>query len=78
VRNHEGLAAAKLNDGWQYIDKTGTFVIPPTYENAGTFDGGIARVYLRDERARLTIAFINTKGATLYRQKTGREVRGLE
>jgi len=41
----DGLAAAKGKSGrWGFIDRTGKFVIPERFEQAGTFSEGLARV----------------------------------
>jgi len=44
----EGLAAVKIsnNEGWGYIDKTGTEVIPFIFQRAGNFLEGLAAVRL--------------------------------
>jgi len=39
---HQGLAAASSGDHWGYIDKQGTWKIPPQYEYALDFDNGYA------------------------------------
>jgi hypothetical protein len=40
----EGLAAVQSYGQWGYIDPTGKYVIPPSYEGAGNFSGGLAPV----------------------------------
>jgi hypothetical protein len=42
----EGLAAIRSNGKYGYINSTGQFVSPPTFENAGSFTNGIAIVRL--------------------------------
>ncbi|MBO3458892.1 WG repeat-containing protein [Aetokthonos hydrillicola Thurmond2011] len=42
----EGLAAAQVNGKWGYIDISGNFVIPPTFEQCGKFSEGLAFVCL--------------------------------
>jgi hypothetical protein len=48
---------------WGYIDKKGKFVIPPQFEHACDFAGGLARVYDDDGK----ISFIDTRGKTAFR-----------
>lgn len=45
----EDLCAVQI-DGkrWGYIDRSGTFVIPPIYDNADSFQDGVALVDLRE------------------------------
>lgn len=40
----QGLAAVQSGGQWGYIDLTGKFVIPPSYEAAGSFSEGLAPV----------------------------------
>lgn len=40
----EGLAPAKLDGKWGYIDKTGKFVIEPKFDGAYPFSEGLAMV----------------------------------
>jgi hypothetical protein len=42
----EGLAAAKVNGKFGYIDTTGRFLIAPSYEQAAPFSDGLAMVRL--------------------------------
>lgn len=44
---HNGLAPAKINGKYGYIDTTGTFVIEPQFDKAGGFQGNLARVSVR-------------------------------
>lgn len=53
----EGLASAKKDGKWGYIDKKGNVVIDFIYENAGDFSEGLAPVK-KDGKA----GYINTKG----------------
>jgi hypothetical protein len=62
----EDRAPVKLNDKWGYIDTRGTIVIPPTYEDAESFDGGIAKVYFRDDKNALRLQYIDRQGNVLY------------
>jgi len=49
VRSYsEGLAPAQKNGKWGYINISGEFVVPPTYDRAGGFSEGIASVYKND------------------------------
>ena len=58
----EGLAAAtesKAGDGgWGYIDRTGNWVIPPTFVEAGSFQSGFAPV-----QRNLDCEYIDKSGA---------------
>lgn len=56
----EGLAAAKKDGKWGYIDKAGNVVIDFIYEKADNFSEGLASVK-KDDKA----GFINTKGETV-------------
>ena len=53
----EGLASAKKDGKWGYIDKKGNVIIDFIYENAGDFSEGLAPVK-KDGKA----GYINTKG----------------
>lgn len=60
----EGLASAKLNNKYGFIDKTGREIIPPKYDSVGSFSEGLAwvRIY---ELEKSKYGFID---------KTGREI----
>lgn len=45
----EGVAAVKIDDKYGFIDKTGKFVIPPTFLQAKEFSEGLALVYDKDK-----------------------------
>src|SRR5699024_5296472 len=55
-----GLAFAKSNGRYGFIDKSGRFVIPPVYQQVSAFHDGVATV-ANDHRAMLT----NAKGEPL-------------
>jgi hypothetical protein len=40
----DGLAAARVDGGWRYVDATGKVVLPGPYPLGGAFQGGFARV----------------------------------
>ena len=50
-----------VKEKYGYIDKTGRFVIPPKFENAGAFSEGLARVSEIVDGREL-VGFIDTKG----------------
>jgi WG containing repeat len=46
----DGLAAVKVShQGWGFIDKAGSLVIPPRFESATSFSEGLAGVLLHGE-----------------------------
>lgn len=47
---NEGLAPAKIERGWGYINKKGEWVIPPQFKNARSFSEGLAAVQLSRKR----------------------------
>ena len=58
----EGLAAVRVNWLWGFIDKTGTMVIPPTYDLVvRPFSEGYAAINCENDK----IALINKKGKKL-------------
>ena len=44
-----GLAAVKVGDKYGYVDKQGTLIIKPQYDNASPFDQGLAQVARLDK-----------------------------
>lgn len=52
-----GLAVARINGKYGYIDKTGKLAIPPQYEEAGAFSDGLAPVQVGGKWG-----FIDTSG----------------
>ena len=40
----EGLASVNVNGKWGYVDKIGQYAIPPTFDSAMPFCGGVATV----------------------------------
>lgn len=59
----EGLAAAKSNGKWGFIDKSGEWMVRPAFEFAGTFSEGLARVMSAEN---LT-GYINRTGEIVIR-----------
>src|SRR5437870_4220692 len=59
VEFSEGLAVANVKGKWGFIDRTGAFVIKPTYLAAWSFSEGIAEVRTPD-------------GSSSYIDKTGK------
>jgi hypothetical protein len=61
--NHAGLhPVADAGGRWGFIDRTGRFRIPPRYNGAGQFSGGVAYVWLWDgERRRDGVVDVNGK-----------------
>lgn len=55
---HEGFAVARKDRKWGFIDRTGAFVIAPTYSFAERFHGGLAIVHDKTDGPK----YINTKG----------------
>ena len=59
----QGLAAVRgKNDRYGYINKTGKFVIPPSYRRVGDFSEGLAAVTPADAKWPGNLAYINQKG----------------
>ncbi|MDQ8005449.1 MAG: WG repeat-containing protein [Pedobacter sp.] len=59
----EGLAAAKKNEAWGYIDKTGKTIIPFNFDDAGNFKYGKAIVGLGGAEKKFGV--INKQGKIL-------------
>lgn len=47
---HDGLAPAKIEKGWGYINKKGEWIIPPQFSQARNFSEGLAAVKLSAKR----------------------------
>jgi hypothetical protein len=50
----EGLAAVKTDDGWGFIDPTGKMVIDPQFDDARSFQDGLAFVSVLGKEAYIT------------------------
>ncbi|MBP0021829.1 MAG: WG repeat-containing protein [Cyanobacteria bacterium SBLK] len=50
---------------WGYMDRKGRLVIPPRFDDAGTFSSGVARVEI-DEGGEKKIGFINREGEFVF------------
>ena len=61
---HEGLAPAMRDGLWGYIDRQGQWVIPPQWQLADKFRGGLALVYGEDDR----MAYIDAQGAVVWQE----------
>lgn len=59
----EGLACVKKDGLCGYINKSGSFVIPPRYISANDFVNGIARVFLVEKSS----AYIDMTGEIIYK-----------
>src|SRR5688572_2159759 len=57
----DGLAPARKDGYYGYIDTTGKYVLPPIYDYAHDFMQGLAKVYKRSGSV-----YINTKGKELF------------
>ena len=60
----EGLAAARTNGCYGYINAKGQFVIKPIYDYATTFKNGQALVYVNGKSF-----YINKKGKSIFKSK---------
>ena len=58
----EGLAAAKLDKHYGYLDRTGTWMISPRFVWVRPFHGGLAFVGPQGSRG----MYIDTKGQTVW------------
>ena len=58
----EGMAPARINDKWGYVDSEGRTVIKPSFDDAWPFSNGLARVWVRGK-----FGFIDTSGAYVKR-----------
>ncbi len=60
-----GLAAVRgeFGKGFGYVDKTGKFIIPPSFKSAGPFSKGMAMVIFEDDSQ----GFIDRNGKTLFK-----------
>lgn len=67
-------AVSKDGENWGYIDFTGTFVIPPVYEDCGDFDNGIAIVSKKEKDPKHKGLYISQR----YKiDKTGKVIEKL-
>ncbi len=57
----QGLASVNINGRWGYINKKGTTVIKPNFDNANTFSNGIASVIVDGK-----LGYINKKGYFIW------------
>jgi hypothetical protein len=62
----EGLAAVRTGTTWGYINRAGAFVIAPQFDEAGFFDGGVARVRLGRTRQTWLITWVDGAGRLLW------------
>lgn len=58
----ENRARIRTADGWGYVDREGTTVIPPRFEWAGDFRNGRAPVHLPDGR----LGYVRPDGALVW------------
>ena len=58
---HDGLAVARKDGGWGFLDQTGKFVIPPTFGRTYPFRDGLAAVRTKEEGA----FYIDRSGKTV-------------
>jgi len=61
---HEGLAAIRKGTVFGYIDPAGTWVIPPQYDEANNFSGGLALVVWRAKRE---WAYVDKRGQVVWK-----------
>jgi hypothetical protein len=61
----EGRAVVVVGDGWGYMDESGTLVVPPRFETAWDFAGGLARV----EDVNGKMGYIDLDGNYIWREK---------
>ena len=66
----EGLAAARLDGKWGYMNRDGEFVIPPTFVAAGNFSCGVATVYSGASPALQFKGVIDKHGSFIWESKT--------
>ena len=58
----EGKALVKRGDSWGFIDRSGRFVIPPTYAYGSSFSEGLAAVTVARERMQAGWGYIDHAG----------------
>jgi len=60
-----GLAPAKRNGQWGYINTNGDWQIPPAFLSADTFSNKLARISLLNNRW----AYINATGQSVWEER---------
>ena len=58
----EGVAAARVNGTWGYVDRAGSWTIPPQFTHADGFWHGLARVVWENDRG-----YIDKTGHTVWK-----------
>ena len=59
----EGLAAVRIGDKWGFIDRQGTYVIEPQFDDAQSFSEGLAAVRIGDRETGVgKYGFIDRQG----------------
>jgi hypothetical protein len=69
----EGLAAVKTDAGWGFIDTTGKMVIEPQFEEASSFEDGLAPVTILGKEA-----YINKDGTFVVDPFPGTTVQAMK
>ena len=60
----EKVPKVRGGQGWGYIDRQGKMVIPPGFDYAGSFSGGLAEIRKKERQG-----YIDTSGKVVWESK---------